>query len=31
VEDGWTGIAFIETCEKSRREHGGWTATPKPI
>ncbi len=29
VEDGWTGIAFIETCVKSHRKNGAWTAMPK--
>ena len=31
VEDGWTGIAFIETCVKSSRKKGAWTALPKMI
>jgi len=31
VEDGWTGIAFIETCVKSSRRKGAWTAMPKAI
>ena len=31
VEDGWTGIAFIETCVKSSRRKGAWTAMPKTI
>lgn len=31
VEDGWTGIAFIETCVKSSRKKGAWTAMPKAI
>jgi predicted dehydrogenase len=31
VEDGWTGIAFIETCVKSSAEKGAWTAMPKKI
>jgi len=31
VEDGWTGIAFIEACVKSSRKQGAWTAMPKPI
>ena len=31
VEDGWTGIAFIETCVKSSRKQGAWTAMPKPL
>ncbi len=31
VEDGWTGIAFIETCLKSSAKKGAWTPMPKPI
>jgi predicted dehydrogenase len=31
VEDGWTGIAFIEACVKSSVKKGAWTAMPKPI
>jgi predicted dehydrogenase len=31
VEDGWTGIAFLETCVKSARKKGAWTAMPKAI
>ena len=31
VEDGWTGIAFIETCVKSSRKKGAWTAMPRAI
>jgi len=31
VEDGWTGIAFIEACLKSSQNKGGWAAMPKPI
>jgi predicted dehydrogenase len=31
VEDGWTGIAFIEACVRSSRKGGGWTAMPRPI
>ena len=31
VEDGWAGIAFIETCVKSSRKKGAWTAMPKTI
>ncbi len=31
VEDGWTGIAFIETCVKSSQKNGAWTPMPKPI
>ena len=31
VEDGWVGIAFLETCLKSSRRKGGWTSMPKTI
>jgi len=31
VEDGWMGIAFIETCVKSSKKKGAWTAMPKKI
>ena len=31
VEDGWTGIAFIETCLKSSKKNGAWTAMPKTV
>jgi predicted dehydrogenase len=31
VEDGWTGIAFIQTCLKSNAKKGAWTAMPKKI
>jgi predicted dehydrogenase len=31
VEDGWMGLAFIETCLKSSKKKGTWTAMPKPI
>jgi predicted dehydrogenase len=31
IEDGWTGIAFIETCVKSGAKKGAWTAMPKKI
>jgi predicted dehydrogenase len=31
VDDGWTGIAFLETCVKSSRKKGAWTAMPKAI
>ena len=31
VEDGWTGMAFLETCLKSSKKKGAWTAMPKPI
>jgi predicted dehydrogenase len=29
VEDGWTGIAFIEASVKSSGDKGAWTAMPK--
>jgi len=28
VEDGWTGIAFIDACVKSGGKRGAWTAMP---
>ncbi len=31
VEDGWMGIAFIETCVKSSARKGSWTALPKKV
>ena len=31
VEDGWKGIAFIETCLKSSEKKGAWTSMPKAI
>ena len=31
VEDGWTGLAFIETCLKSNKKKGAWDAMPKKI
>jgi predicted dehydrogenase len=31
VEDGWTGIAFLEACVKSSRKKGAWAAMPKAI
>ncbi|NGO40203.1 Gfo/Idh/MocA family oxidoreductase [Limisphaera ngatamarikiensis] len=31
VEDGWMGIAFLETCVKSSKNKGAWTAMPKKI
>jgi len=31
VEDGWMGIAFIETCVKSSSNKGAWTAMPEKI
>jgi predicted dehydrogenase len=29
IEDGWMGIAFIETCLKSSAGNGSWTTLPK--
>ena len=29
VEDGWTGLAFIETALKSSADKGAWTSMPK--
>jgi predicted dehydrogenase len=31
IEDGWTGMAFIDTCLKSSAKKGGWVAMPRPI
>jgi predicted dehydrogenase len=31
VEDGWVGIAFVETCLKSNAQKGAWTPMPKRI
>ena len=31
VEDGWMGIAFIETCVKSSAQRGAWKPLPKKI
>jgi predicted dehydrogenase len=31
VEDGWKGIAFIETCVKSSADKGAWAPMPKPV
>jgi predicted dehydrogenase len=31
VEDGWMGLAFIETCLKSSRKNGAWAAMPAKI
>lgn len=31
VEDGWMGIAFIETCIKSAAKNGAWVSMPKKI
>jgi hypothetical protein len=29
VEDGWTGMAFIDACTRSSAKKGAWTAMPK--
>jgi predicted dehydrogenase len=31
IEDGWMGIAFIESCVKSSAKKGAWQALPKKI
>ena len=31
VEDGWMGLAFIETCIKSNENDGAWVAMPKKV
>lgn len=31
VEDGWTGLAFLEACLKSSGKKGAWTPMPKGI
>lgn len=31
VEDGWMGMAFIETCIKSAAKNGAWVSMPKKI
>jgi predicted dehydrogenase len=31
IEDGWMGIAFIETCVKSSAKDGAWTPMPKKV
>jgi len=31
IEDGWTGMAFIETAVKSSARKGAWLKMPKPI
>ncbi|MCX7825885.1 MAG: Gfo/Idh/MocA family oxidoreductase [Verrucomicrobiae bacterium] len=31
IDDGWMGIAFIETCVKSAAKNGAWTKMPKKI
>ncbi|MCX6100297.1 MAG: Gfo/Idh/MocA family oxidoreductase, partial [Candidatus Bipolaricaulota bacterium] len=31
IEDGWMGLAFIETCVKSASKKGAWMKLPKKI
>lgn len=31
IDDGWTGLAFIETAVKSSAKKGAWTRMPKAI
>ena len=31
VEDGWTGLAFLDACLKSSGKKGAWVAMPKAI
>jgi hypothetical protein len=31
VDDGWMGIAFVDTCVRSSSKKGAWTAVPKRI
>ena len=31
IEDGWMGLAFIESCVKSSAKKGAWTTMPKKI
>jgi predicted dehydrogenase len=31
IDDGWTGLAFIETAVKSAAKKGAWTKMPKKI
>jgi hypothetical protein len=31
IEDGWTGMAFIEAAVKSSAKQGAWLKMPKPI
>ena len=31
VDDGWMGLAFIETCIKSSEKDGAWVAMPKSV
>jgi hypothetical protein len=31
IEDGWTGLAFIEAAVKSSHKKGAWTKMPKVV
>ena len=31
IEDGWTGMAFIDAAVTSSRKKGAWIGMPKPI
>ena len=31
IDDGWTGLAFIEAAVKSSTEHGAWTKLPAAV
>jgi predicted dehydrogenase len=31
VDDGWMGLAFIETCIKSHENDGAWVAMPESV
>jgi predicted dehydrogenase len=31
IDDGWTGMAFLDTCLKSSSKKGAWTPMPKKI
>jgi predicted dehydrogenase len=31
IEDGWMGMAFIQTCLQSSKKKGAWTRMPKKI
>jgi len=31
IEDGWVGMAFLQTCLKSSSKKGAWTAMPRKI
>jgi len=31
IEDGWTGMAFLETCLRSSRKKGAWVKMPAKI